>query len=285
MNSTRRRCGTMLLIILSLVTSAAAEPFAQGPYLGQIPPGPKAVVFAPNLICRTGTTWESNASFSLDGKTFCYMRSGTIFFCNQDTEGWNQPRPVPGLPSGAWSPVIDPTGKALYFTKRDLYRCHRMATGWSAPEKLPPAINSSTDEWGFSLAADNSLYFCSHRSGGRGGCDVWTAPFVENTWPAATLVSAVDTGHNDCGPAVAADQSFMVLWSNRPGGQGGFDLYLSRRLADGTWSEARNLGPGVNTPSQEVGAHISPDQTYLFFTRSNGWNPSSHAADIYWVKL
>ena len=51
------------------------EPFAKGPYLGQIPPGSTAQVFAPGLICDTRPQmWESHGTFSIDGNTFCYLR-------------------------------------------------------------------------------------------------------------------------------------------------------------------------------------------------------------------
>ena len=47
------------------------KPFAEGPYLGQTPPGPIAQVFAPGLICNTGQgQWESHGTFSADGKAF-----------------------------------------------------------------------------------------------------------------------------------------------------------------------------------------------------------------------
>jgi len=69
------------------------------------------------------------------------------------------------------------------------------------------------------------------------------------------------------------------------GGYGHRDLYLSLRRADGTWSKPRNLGPKINTAYIEHGGRISPDKKYMFFTRSNGWDPGNHAADIYWVEL
>jgi len=51
------------------------KPFAEGPYLGQSPPGPVAQVFAPGLICDTRPfQWESWPSFSADGNTFCFNR-------------------------------------------------------------------------------------------------------------------------------------------------------------------------------------------------------------------
>ena len=66
----------------------------------------------------------------------------------------------------------------------------------------------------------------------------------------------------------------MVFDSNRPGGYGEFDLYVSFRKTDDTWGEAVNLGPDINDESFANCACLSPDGKYLFY---------SHANDIYWV--
>ncbi|MHC4535287.1 MAG: hypothetical protein ACYS6K_15160, partial [Planctomycetota bacterium] len=58
-------------------TGVFGKPFAVGPYLGQIPPGPIAKVFAPGLICDTRPHQkERHGSFSADGNTFCYKKLG-----------------------------------------------------------------------------------------------------------------------------------------------------------------------------------------------------------------
>jgi hypothetical protein len=95
----------------------------------------------------------------------------------------------------------------------------------------------------------------------------------------------LNTPYNDAGPGIAPDKSFMVFNSIKPGGLGGADLYLTLRQPDGTWSTPRNLGPGVNSPHHDFGAHITADKKYLFFTRRTGGNPTRDAADIYWVEL
>jgi hypothetical protein len=87
-------------------------------------------------------------------------------------------------------------------------------------------------------------------------------------------------------PGIAPDESFMVFTAmNLPGGYGQRDLYLALRLPDGTWSKPRNLSPRINSAYFEHSPRISPDKKYLFFTRSNGWDPRKHSADIYWAAL
>ena len=121
----------------------------------------------------------------------------------------------------------------------------------------------------------------------RGGC--WVAPFVGNTWSEARKIPVEMGNLNPCHPGVAPDGSFLVFYSIRPGAIPGTetDLYLTLRRPGGTWTKPRNMGPGINTGYHEIGARISPDKKYMFFTRSTGWNlnRATDTADIYWVEL
>ena len=281
-----------------------AEPFARGPYLGQTPPGSTAQVFAPGLISDTRPlTSECGGTFSADGNTFCftrcYMRGsqliGGVHITENSDQGWTAPKFVEsirerGLP--AWGPCLSPDANSIYFTyalvrpwsKRNVYRCDRTARGWSDPQSLGPPISSPLPELTCSMAMNNSLYIGSARKGGAKGKLIWVVPFVDNTWPRADYVSLDIQGAAD--PGIAPDESFMVfIAKDLPGGCGHQDLYLTLRLPDGTWSKPRNLGPRINSTYIEHSPRISPDKKYLFFTRSNGWDPRRYSADIYWVAL
>ena len=271
-----------------------AKPFAEGPYLGQTPPGSTAQVFGAGLICDTRPhQWESHGTFSTDGKTFCFARGRGVFITENTDQGWTAPELIRSIPANTyatWSPYLSPDANSIYFvryiqeSKSNLYRCDRTAHGWAAPQELGPPLSSPAAEWGFSLAANNSFYIASTRKGGRGG-DVWYVPFVDNTWSQAINISAINTRYSDGAPGVAPDESFLVFNSVRPRGLGGADLYLSLRQSDGTWTTPRNLGPRVNSAYLDICPYISPDKKYLFFTRSNGFSSRKHSADIYWVEL
>jgi Tol biopolymer transport system component len=265
---------------------AVAKPFAVGPYFGQTPPGSTAQVFAPGLICDTQPhQWESHGQFSADGNTFCFNRLRYVYITENTDQGWAVPKRIKSVPEIPWSPYLSLDANSIYFMySHDLYRCNRTARGWAKPQKLGPPLSSSAAEWGFSLAADNSFYLASTRKGGRGG-DVWYVPFVDNTWSQAINISAINTRYSDGAPGVAPDESFLVFNSVRPRGLGGADLYLSLRQSDGTWTTPRNLGPRVNSAYLDICPYISPDKKYLFFTRSNGFDPRKYSADIYWVAL
>ena len=300
----KQRKKTIVWLVLFFGISSiglCAEPFAVGPYLGQIPPGSTAQVFAPGLICNTGRPWEAFGTFSADGNTFCFHQCSGIFITENTDQGWAAPKLIESIrknhPS-AWSPCLSPDANSIYFTrallkpvsKRNLYRCSRTTRGWATPLNLAPPLSSPSPEITCSVAANNNIYFGSGRkrpSGSIHGSIVWAAPFLGNTWPRAEYVALNRLQVGTPGdPGIAPDESFMVFTAmNVPGGYGQRDLYLTLHLPDGTWSKPRNLGPRINTAYIEHGPRISPDKKYLFFTRSNGWDPRKHSADIYWVEL
>jgi len=276
------------------------KPFAKGPYFGQTPPGSTPQVFAPGLICDTrphqGEAW---GTFSADGNTFCFNRCGYVYITENTDQGWTTPKRIESIPYCSVSCCLSPDANSIYircvpFSKAKqkgmpwvkgwcMRRCIRTSQGWSLPQELGPPFSSLIG--GFSVAADNSIYFGEL---GKGHC-VAVAPFVGNTWPRAVKIPVEPGNLKPCHPGIAPDGSFMVFYSIRPGAPGGTetDLYLTLRRADGTWTELRNMGPRINTRYFEWGARISPDKKYMFFTRSTGWglNSSSDTGDIYWVAL
>ena len=267
------------------------KPFAVGPYLGQIPPGSTARVFAPGLISDMRPhQWESPGQFSADGNTFCFYRCGYIYITENTDQGWTAPKRIESIPYRTGSVCMSPDANIVYFiysydsSKRySLHRCMRTSQGWSLPQEFGTPISTSGAYGGFSVAGDNSIYFTA----GRGHFQV--APFVSNTWPQVIMIPVEKGNLKGCCPGIAPDGSFMVFYSIRPGAPGGTetDLYLTLRRPDGTWTKLRNMGPRINSGYYEFGARISPDKKYMFFTRSTGWNlgPGRDKGDIYWVEL
>jgi hypothetical protein len=92
------------------------------------------------------------------------------------------------------------------------------------------------------------------------------------------LGPAVNTEHSDAHPCIAPDGSFLVFDSRRPGavgGDGDGDFWICFREADGSWTDAVNVGEPVNTPGDELCPALSPDGRYFFYTSRR---------DIYWVR-
>jgi hypothetical protein len=86
-------------------------------------------------------------------------------------------------------------------------------------------------------------------------------------WSAAgNLGPVVNSPSTDGCPFIAKNELTLYLASNRPGGFGGLDLYVSQRFSvHDPWSEPQNLGPGINTSANELCPTLSNDGHQLFF--------------------
>jgi len=83
---------------------------------------------------------------------------------------------------------------------------------------------------------------------------------------AVNLGPAINSAFSDQGPAISKDGLSLYITSNRPGGLGGFDMYVSQRASvDDPWGSPVNLGPTVNTAFDEGEPALSRDGHFLFF--------------------
>ncbi len=138
-------------------------------------------------------------------------------------------------------------------------------SAWSAPANLGPVVNTPDVDNDVSVSRDGlSLYFGSNRPGGFGGFDIYVArrSRVDQPWGAPqNLGPTVNTAANEQGPALTRDGHRLFLFSDRPGGVGGSDLYVSRRRGSDElgWEAPANLGSGVNSASNEGLPHYFED--------------------------
>ena len=102
----------------------------------------------------------------------------------------------------------------------------------------------------------------------------------EGNWGVPTELSFCENNSDACHPSISVDGDKLYFSSNRLGGYGGMDLYVSER-SNGVWGKPTNLGPKVNTPKNEVFPYVHADGT-LFYS-SNGL-PGSGGLDIYYLK-
>lgn len=87
------------------------------------------------------------------------------------------------------------------------------------------------------------------------------------------LGTTINTTFNEQGPTLSNDELSLYFGSDRTGGIGGFDIWVSQRACqDCPWDAPLNLGPAVNTTSDETGPGLSIDGHLLFFrsTRPGG---------------
>lgn len=113
------------------------------------------------------------------------------------------------------------------------------------------------------------------REGGAGGWDLWRARLKDGRWQDAKPVS-VNSVANDFDPLFSADGKWLYFFSNRPGGQGGDDLYRAAVRDDGSFGPAENLGRGVNTRGDEWAPTPSRDGTRLLFASDGHGGAGGH---------
>jgi len=116
-----------------------------------------------------------------------------------------------------------------------------------------------------------ALYMTSFRPGGYGERDLWVAqrPTENDEWGTpVNLGPQVNSTGCDAGASISADNLALYFYSqDRPGGYGGYDLWVStRETTEDDWGEAVNLGPTFNTAAQDLAPNISADNLSLYFT-------------------
>ena len=157
----------------------------------------------------------------------------------------------------------------------DIYRSTLDDGGiWSTPVNLGCSINSSADEASPSLVGggdSRDLYFSSTRSGSS---HVYFAHQLgDSDFGPVSLVPGVNSAASDSRPNVRHDGLEMCFDSNRPGGLGLSDIYLtSRATPSDPWGTPVNAGANVNSGAVDARCSLSWDATTMYFgsTRPGG---------------
>jgi len=89
--------------------------------------------------------------------------------------------------------------------------------------------------------------------------------------------------HIESGISVAPKGNVIYFTSNRPGGYGGKDIYVIYKQKGDRWSEAKNMGPRVNTQYDDIAPYITPDGKTLYFSSKGHINIGGF--DIFETKL
>lgn len=153
---------------------------------------------------------------------------------------------------------------------------------WSVPVNLGPTVNSPFADNLPDLSRDGlSLYFSSNRPGGSGAGDHWVSrrASVDDAWGfPVNLGPTVNSSAGDLGPNVSPDGHYLFFTSNRAGGLGLNDIWVSWRADvhdDFAWEAPVNLGSPINGPEFDAGPELRRPEFY--FVRG----PAGTAFDIY----
>jgi len=300
-----------ILVFLFLVIGITIQAFSQlktktatddnsidalnSPYLDRPFPGLVPKLFPPSeLRACESWFWHGSPVFSPDGNEMYFVKmydlpGGQTLEINyiKNVNGqWTEPQ-VPSFASTQYlenNPVFSEDGNTLYFLSdrsgKIIFKVKREPNGWSTPEALDISIPSSLlMGWQFYVVRNGTIYL-ELKGSGYSPPDIYRMKLENGRYRTPEPIDAVNTAYNEFSPYVDPEEKFMIFVSNRPGGFGRHDLYISFRNKDGTWSDPRNLGSAINSETEDSCPSITPDGKYFFFKTVKsgdlGYNP-------YWV--
>ncbi|MFC1564737.1 hypothetical protein ACFL6G_07350 [candidate division KSB1 bacterium] len=268
----------ILLIIISLVLTFSCtnspdpdQEFADisGPYLGQDPPGMTPEIFAPGIISKRYN--EFKIVFTPDGKELFLQIWGAPFpvICTMKEVNGKWTKPIIAHFSGQIIECFDisPDGKKLFGSSRRplaggsklsddwfVWVVEKNETGWGDIRALGPSIHGYP-----TVAANGNLYLAEES-------DMWLSEYVNGEYTEMVkLDNSVNTEKSEQDPFIAPDESYL-MFCRREGGYGSWDIYISFRNDDGSWTEAVNMGENINTSVSDVYPFVTTDGKYFFFS-------------------
>jgi outer membrane protein OmpA-like peptidoglycan-associated protein/tetratricopeptide (TPR) repeat protein len=219
---------------------------------------------------ETGMKNIDNAVFGLrsaDNNTMvCMARNGdekAILMSKYINGKWTQPSSIReqlgNFPDCQIS-SLSHDGNTMLLTRSDLfnsdlYVSHFNGNRWSAMEPLSRNINTKYYESSASLSENGQrLYFTSNMRGGYGALDIYVADISEDgTWGKPYNAGPrLNTMYNENTPYVTKDGEWLYFSSQGHTTIGGYDVFMTNRQPDGSWSSPVNLGYPINTPDDDL---------------------------------
>lgn len=163
-------------------------------------------------------------------------------------------------------------GRTNIYNQEDFYVSLYKNGSWSRSFNAGAPLNTPQNEGAQSVTSDGSgiYYTACDRPGGLGRCDIYFSSFDGRRWSQGiNLGSPVNTASWEAQPSISANGRMLFFSSNRPGGEGGMDIWFAVMDESGKWSIPKNAGKNINTKGDEMSPFIHFDGVTLYFS-SNG---------------
>jgi Tol biopolymer transport system component len=273
----------------------------------------EAQPFAKGVI-STEEHSEFEITFSPDGLKAYFTRrepeeKQKIFETEFINGNWSEPKVAAFSTDRDETPSITPNGELFFFGSErpipnkpnkgnfdmNIWMMKRTNNGWSNPEPLPYPINDvqiEGEEWPSSNSnliypLDNETFYYSTMVRGTNSIQLFETSLKDGKFSKPIKINGLfdDTKYWIYSPVVSPDGNYLVFNSfGVPGGLGGEDLYVSRRIQNG-WSKAKPIGNDINSKDEEGGARFSRDGRYFFFTKGKYLENNEYGEwDIYYIE-
>lgn len=189
------------------------------------------------------------------------------------------------------APVLTQYGAKLYITRDVNGKGQKVMIStmgkriWENPNTIDGEVNDATQSGSMTFTPDGQyMIFAAyeHDVNGEGRTDLYSARRVAGEWTdIENLGVAINSPYWDSQPALSSDGRTLYFASDRPGGVGGSDIYVSTRTREG-WTEAKPLGRMINTEKDEMTPFVAyDDKTFTFASNRDG---GEGGFDIYFSK-
>jgi tetratricopeptide (TPR) repeat protein len=184
-------------------------------------------------------------------------------------------------------PVISGDGNSLAFmTSMKFYDAimfsKKIRGEWAPAINITAELESDGDQYVSCLSVNGDVLFLSKDD--NVNSDIWTSRFTDGRWePAIKMKKEINTKYWESHPYLSEDGTTLIFASDRPGGFGGLDLYISRLNDMGEWDTPVNIGPEINTPLNDDRPFLIDNGKKLYFASQGHYNMGGY--DIFKSEL
>lgn len=179
--------------------------------------------------------------------------------------------------SDEFAPVWNPIQQLLYFNSERSGRSvfyiasQNSRSSFSTPAVLNDVLNSKRGNQSYlTISSNGEAYFSMFRLGEqRSYLSIFRTAVNGSLWNPPTPVEELRDESFAAHPAISRNGSTLVFSSDRTGGIGETDLWVSRKQTDGNWSQPLNIGDAINSTGNEITPFLAGEDS-LFFA-SDGW--------------
>jgi outer membrane protein OmpA-like peptidoglycan-associated protein len=153
--------------------------------------------------------------------------------------------------------------------QEDFYISKWQDDGWEVMKSAGSPLNTSDNEGAQTLSGDGRymVFTACNRKDGLGRCDLYFTVKEGDKWSTPRNIgSPVNTKYRETQPSLSSDGRTLYFSSDRPGGTGLHDIWVSTRNENDQWLPPENLGNTVNTRGIEMSPFIHPDNRSLYFS-------------------
>lgn len=186
-----------------------------------------------------------------------------------------------------YSPIINADESMIIFTSRrntttggrncpidgkyyeDIFISTRSGKEWKVPHNPGKPLNSDLHDATVGLSPDGQTLYIYR---GDNGGDIYECQLKGNSWTKPQRLNKnINTKYHESSASLSPDGRKLYFVSDKPGGFGGRDIYVSEKDKKGNWGPAKLLSGTVNTPYDEEAVFMHPDGKTLYFS-SKGHN-------------